>query len=295
MDYEVHESVEWKILKSLRSHQTRLTRIRYQSLRIAQISTSENDTHFLDSSLQLLFMRRDIDALLGSALLDPPTAEKAKGRLESLCAVLEKHVNETLVPASPPTLSQYSSTSDYPRLAALVHLLAVTSWSFNLVTGEDQKIFQPNPVSVADRTEKSDYISDPGEVTESISISGVGQAKNHIDSFHNFLDELCQPLTGDILAPTKTILMEKTPRETPQATHWKGEGFRARILLALEALFASLVTLRECNHRVLVQLPDWASMDSEQLFSSRVMRLFLSTCPDSSSWQECEVDDLSSM
>jgi len=293
-DDEVHGSVEWKALKSLRSYRTRLVRLQYQSLKmaqkqapgeIAQISVPENDIRFLDSGLRLLFIRKDLDALLGRGLLDPPTAETVQGHLKSLCALLEKHVNEALVPSSPPTARQHAGADDYPRLDALVGLLAATNWSFELVTGKGRRIFQPDPISAAVQTGESDSIPDVEEARESVSIPGASLAKDQIDGFNDFLDRLCPPHLDDILAPA----------ETARVSHWKGDGFRGRTLLALEALFSSLTTLQQCDHRVLVQLPDWASIESDGPSSSRVMKLFLSTCPDSSNWQEGQIDDLSSM
>lgn len=226
----------------------------------------QNDVRFLDSGLRQLFNRTDLDDLDGYRFHDEATAKIFQGHLESLCSLLDKCVRAELLSSSPPEPERLK----YPRLSALATTLAATDWEFELVSADKgRSIFQPNPVSDAA----------PERAREPDHLSTAWPAKNPVDAFNDFLNGLRRPMA------------EKVPAKGNTAA----QSFRNRTLLALNALFSSLETIQDCHHEVLVELPDWPTIESEESSSGRGMNLFLSECLDKlkekPDWHEGRIDN----
>lgn len=237
-------TIEWTTLKSLRSHRHRFAKVRFQNLH----ALWEAELQALDLGLRQLFNRPDLDHLVRCRCPDVATAETIQCHLESLCSLLDDRVRTELLSSSPTEPEQHK----YPRLSALVATLAATDWPFELLSDQGRSIFQPTPVSNA----TPEQARGPG------CASAVRRARDIIDAFNNFLDGLGQPIAEEASAEREAA--------------W--QGFQDRALPALGALFSSLETAQGCHHKVLVELPEWRTFESEELSSGRGGNLFLFNC-----------------
>ena len=252
--------VELGMLQSLRSYKSRLEyTYQYQPLQavqqIASETALENAVGFFDTGLRHIISRDDLeDRVAGELSTGNP---KALVYLQSLCKLLSQLVNIDLL--SPDSILHNEPQDDpYSNFSALLKRLATSSWPFELVTGQKNKLFRLAEEPVAK------------------------DARDLVDKFNAFLDRFSRPSLSD-MPPSQPV--------APFTDGLEKEELRGRAITALSTLFSHIPLDCSVGHKVLVRLPDWDSMEPNRTGSSGALDLFLSTCDGSLDWQptECHV------
>ncbi|KAF3314535.1 hypothetical protein TWF173_004618 [Orbilia oligospora] len=262
-------TAEWKILKSLRQHRTRLKMTtKYRKFDQAQqaldmmsgaVDGNRRDLlGFLEDGWRRIMTRNDIDSLMNGQL-DQTAMEKSQAQLESLCNLMEC----TLAAASPSPAQQIHETADkYHRVHSLLERLDDTNWQFVMVSGEGQKLFE----------------------TRSPEQDG-----KKVDEFNAFFNSLTEPSLADFCSPAR-----KRRAENLNSNYFHRKSVTA--FDGLDALLSTLKDLQHCQkHEVLLQLPmsNTAPPLSHACSPESHLKLFLSICDaPSSAWLESQLDIL---
>lgn len=252
---------EGRLLQAFRSHHKRLeSKNQYQPLDQSQrrLESVEvrNATGFFDTGLRQILTNGDFNTIVENKL--EHQKDEIQSHLEALCAMLDRLVNVDLLSHDPAMPPDQDKACLYPRLSSLLQLLDVTSWDFELATGQGNILFR---------------------------LASEGDAIEARDLVHRF---------NDFFSSTPQIPTRAERLEQPASAPWQRRNeLRDRAVTGLGSLFSHVPREQseECEgHQILVMLPDWESIGRQATELRPKLDLFLSTCSDSAKWHAAHCD-----